>query len=505
VRKQNRSFSSTIRQKKRNLSADDADEFPERQKTFFGLNLFWRTFFMLSLLLISSLVVVLQTARALHFEPLTRQMAMQITSLVNLSRLALTHSDTKTRHILINKIAVRENFLLLPRNDKDQLEPLHPPYPLGQQLGTEIARYLGENTVVAGRVNGAEGVWISFSLDNHHWWLRMDHSRLMAHRNKTWLIWLCTAIVVSLGGAAAIARFLNKPLKQLSDAAKRVRGGDFNNSRLDESVVTNEIRSVNMGFNSMAQKLEKMEQDRAIMLAGISHDLRTPLARLRLETEMSVEDAIARNHMVADIVQLDAIIDKFLEYARPNINQHCEPVNLHNVVSACIYAMQNTREMLISLQIPKELTVMADEVELSRVISNLLENARRYGKDVGRSVTRIHIAARARNKVVQLRLRDHGPGVPPDQLTNLIKPFFRSDSARTAATGAGLGLSIADKIVQRMGGVFTLTNSSSGGLVAHIQLPRAPECPLGQTPQPRLHRPQIKRQSAPLQHNAPAV
>jgi two-component system osmolarity sensor histidine kinase EnvZ len=97
-----------------------------------------------------------------------------------------------------------------------------------------------------------------------------------------------------------------------------VREGDFDASQLDEQAVTSEIREVNIGFNRMAQKLAKLEQDRAVMLAGISHDLRTPLARLRLETEMSVNDDVAREHMVADIVQLDATIDKFLDYARPD-------------------------------------------------------------------------------------------------------------------------------------------------------------------------------------------
>jgi signal transduction histidine kinase len=111
---------------------------------------------------------------------------------------------------------------------------------------------------------------------------------LQPRRRRTWLIWLITAGALSLAGAAAIARLINRPLKQLSYAANRVRDGDFAASRLDEEAVTSEIREVNIGFNRMAQKLAKLEQDRAVMLAGISHDLRTPLARLRLETEMSV-------------------------------------------------------------------------------------------------------------------------------------------------------------------------------------------------------------------------
>ena len=138
-----------------------------------------------------------------------------------------------------------------------------------------------------------------------------------------------------------IARLINRPLKQLSFAASRVRDGDFDASRLDEKAVTSEIREVNIGFNRMAQQLAKIEQDRAVMLAGISHDLRTPLARLRLETEMSVADADAREHMAADIDQLDAIIDKFLDYARPD-HAELKPVLLNDVIEACITPFRTT-------------------------------------------------------------------------------------------------------------------------------------------------------------------
>ena len=207
---------------------------------------------------------------------------------------------------------------------------------------------------------------------------------------------------------------------------------------------------------------------------------------------MSVMDDIAREHMVADIVQLDATIDKFLDYARPD-HVTLTPVNLHAVVSSCVYAVQDHRELQITMHIPEDLNVLADEVELARVISNLLENARRYGKTADTGVTSVEIAAKGRENWVLLKLRDHGAGVPPEQLSNLTKPFFRGDSARTAAAGAGLGLSIVDKTVQRMGGIFALANSSTGGLVAHIQLQRASELPEGVDPKQRLHRPAVKR------------
>jgi two-component system osmolarity sensor histidine kinase EnvZ len=207
------------------------------------------------------------------------------------------------------------------------------------------------------------------------------------------------------------------------------------------------------------------------MLAGISHDLRTPLARLRLETEMSVADPDAREHMAADIAQLDAIIDKFLDYARPE-PAHLEPVSLNAVIDSAVYAVADYSDMRVTVNIPENINVLADEVDLSRVIANLLENARRYGKTDDTGMTLVDIAAKAYDSWVLIKVRDHGKGVAPDLLSRLTNPFFRGDAARTAATGAGLGLAIVEKTVQRMGGMFSLSNTSSGGLAAHIKLRR---------------------------------
>ncbi|WP_313070169.1 sensor histidine kinase [Melaminivora sp.] len=456
-----------------------------------GLNLFWRTFFLLSLLLLGSILAWLQTLRTLEFEPRTLQSAQQIASLVNLSRAALVHADAIARVSLLKTMADQEGVRILPREPADRFEPLAPSA-LGARLTQELTQRLGPGTIVAGSVNGEPGLWIGFTISGDSNWLRMDRSRLDSASGATWLIWLLMAAALSLAGAAAIARLINRPLKQLSYAANRVRDGDFAASQLDEGVVTNEIREVNIGFNRMAQKLAKLEQDRAVMLAGISHDLRTPLARLRLETEMSVLDDVARQHMVADIVQLDATIDKFLDYARPEAVA-LTPVNLHAVVSSCVYAVQDHRELAITMQVPEDLNALADEVELARVISNLLENARRYAKDPQTGITTVDITARGNAQWVVLRLHDHGPGAPADQLSSLTKPFFRGDAARTAAAGAGLGLSIVDKTIQRLGGSFTLANAPDGGLVAHVQLQRAPDLPDGKDPKPRLRRPMIKR------------
>ncbi len=443
-----------------------------RPKTVgWDLSLFWRTFFLLALLLVGSILAWLQTLRALEFEPRAIQTAQQIASLVNLSRAALIHSDSIARVSLIKTMTEQEGVRIVPREPGDTFEPFDTDA-LGKRISLELSARLGPGTFVANSVNKVEGLWVGFMIDDDNYWMRADRARFNRTAGSTWMIWLLTAAALSLAGAALIARLINRPLKQLSFAASRVREGDFEASSLDETVATSEIRAVNIGFNRMTQKLATIEQDRAVMLAGISHDLRTPLARLRLETELSVPDAQARANMAADIAQLDAIIDKFLDYARPG-SAHLRSVALKPVIESCLHGLRNRTDMQIELSVDGDLAVLADEVELGRVLTNLLENALRYGKSVDTGIAVVNITARTNAQSVLIRVRDHGIGVAQEQLASLTTPFYRGEAARTAANGAGLGLAIVDKTISRMGGAFSLSISSTGGLAANIRLQRA--------------------------------
>ena len=445
---------------------------PRRAAPGWDLSLFWRTFFLLALLLVGSILAWLQTLRALEFEPRAVQTAQQIASLVNLSRAALVHSDSIARVSLLKTMTKEEGVRILPREPGDTFEPFDTDA-LGERISLELSARLGPGTVVANSVNKVEGLWVGFVIDGDNYWLRTDRARFNRTAGSTWMIWLLTAAALSLAGAALIARLINLPLKNLSFAASRIREGDFDASTLDETVATSEIRAVNIGFNRMTQKLAMIEQDRAVMLAGISHDLRTPLARLRLETELSIPDAEARANMAADIAQLDAIIDKFLDYARPGSAQ-LRSVALKPVIDACLFGLRNRSDMRVQLNVSADVAVLGDEVELGRVLTNLLENSLRYGKSVDSGIAMVDITARLSGQSVLIRLRDRGIGVAPEQLARLTTPFYRGEAARTAANGAGLGLAIVEKTISRMGGAFSLSRSSTGGLAANIRLQRAP-------------------------------
>ncbi len=436
-----------------------------------ALSLFWRTFFLLALLLVTGVFAWTQTFRALEVEPRAIQAAQQTASLVSLTRSALRSADGINRVALIKGISNQETLKLAPREPADKWEPYDNDR-VSHAIAQELRAQLGPDTVIASSVNGAPGLWVGFSIDKDPYWLQAEPSRVGPMSWSTITLWVSFALLATILGSAAIARLINQPLKELSFAASRIREGEFD-SRLDENTMTSEIRQVNMGFNRMARELAKVEQDRAVMLAGISHDLRTPLARLRLEAEMSVQDDEAKGNMAQDIDQLDAIIDKFMDYARPG-EVRLTPVHLSSVVDREMAAFRDTSQIRITSRVAIDTKVMADDTELGRVLQNLFENARRYGRSTDTGVARVLISYARTGPWVILTVRDHGPGADPRKLAQLTTPFFRGDAARTAATGAGLGLAIVEKAVQRMGGTFEVANAAEGGLMAHIRLKKAP-------------------------------
>ncbi|MCU0969089.1 MAG: ATP-binding protein [Rubrivivax sp.] len=436
-----------------------------------AFSLFWRTFFLLALLLVGGVFAWVQTLRALEFEPRAVQVAQQIAGLVNLSRAALSTVDGIARVTLVKTMGRGEPIRVAPREPKDEWTPYEVDR-FSRRVAAELRATLGADAVVARSVNGQPGLWVGFSIERDRYWLLAEAAPVSPPDPRTWLVWIGIAAVATLVGSAGIAGLINRPLRQLSFAASRIRDGDLE-SRLDENTLTSEIREVNMGFNRMARELARVEEDRAVMLAGISHDLRTPLARLRLEAEMSVADEEARRNMAQDIDQLDAIIDKFMDYARPGETQ-VRPVLISPVIDREAANFRDASQIRIASRVAIDLKVMADETELGRVFLNLFENARRYGRSIDTGIADVQLSYVRAGPWVIVTVRDRGPGVAPEKLAQLTTPFFRGDAARTAATGAGLGLAIVEKAMHRMGGSLELTNAPDGGLMAHLRLRRAP-------------------------------
>lgn len=288
-----------------------------------------------------------------------------------------------------------------------------------------------------------------------------------AEPTLSWGVDLTLAAALAVAAVVIIARKLHPPAPdwRVPPALPRDRTGVVR----DIARPAEEIRDINAGLQRIAREIARAEHDRALMLAGISHDLRTPLARLRLEAEMSVTSIEALRHMAEDIEQLDRLIDQFIAYAR-RVEPRAVDVALLTTTERAAAPFVASGALLVELRVPPELSVSADPVELGRVLQNLLQNAERYAKPATGGTARVSIDARTSQGGVVLQVRDHGPGVAEEQLDRLATPFYRGDHARTAASGAGLGLAIVQRTVSLLGGSMRLSNAAGGGLCVEIRL-----------------------------------
>jgi len=210
-----------------------------------------------------------------------------------------------------------------------------------------------------------------------------------------------------------------------------------------------------------------------VILAGISHDLRTPLARMQLELEMAKLDEDARNGMQSDLTQMDAIIAQFLEYAKPNERARLEHIDLSALLFECAGEAGRLADVRIHSEIAGGIAIMGNTTDLKRVVGNLIENARRYGKTPFTDRADIDILCRMSGNDAIVEIADHGPGVPDADMERLLRPFTRLDTARGQANGAGLGLAIVERVVKRLHGTLVLSNRDSGGLRIAISIPAA--------------------------------
>jgi two-component system osmolarity sensor histidine kinase EnvZ len=276
------------------------------------------------------------------------------------------------------------------------------------------------------------------------------------------LEWSVVILFVMLVGAYVFARYLSRPLRHLSDAVASVGQGK-SPPPLPESGPS-EIVNLNRGFNQMLSNLRQIEQDRALLLAGVSHDLRTPLSRLRLGIEVGTHDPETRQGMVDDVEEMDRIISQFLDFARDGRDTPLEVHDPNDVVATVVERHQRTGHdvRFARSELPR---FPLRATAFLRLVNNLVDNALRHGTPP------VEIATRGANASFVLEVADRGPGIPPDRVEHLKRPFTRGEPARSGAPGAGLGLAIVERIARLHGGTLELLPREGGGTIARVILP----------------------------------
>ncbi|HEY4372094.1 MAG TPA: ATP-binding protein [Burkholderiales bacterium] len=446
---------------------------------FLPQSLLWRTFLLMALLLGLSVVSWVQIFRVYEREPRSVQVATQIAAIVNLTRAALISSKPENRSYLLGELSQSEQIEIYPVESGEVLEPLGQ-RPVFRRIEELLRDKLGAETRFASARNGLAGVWVSFAIEEDEYWVRLRRDRVDPNPPQQWLGWGAAALLLALIGAYFIVWTVNRPLKGLTQAARAVGRGE-NPPKLEEAGAT-EIQALASAFNQMASDLKAADDNRTLILAGISHDLRTPLARLRLGTEMS-SDTTFRDGMVADIEQIDGIIGQFLDFARSGQDEATPlgPVDLAELAQElrAHYESHGHPVRLEGAEAP--LTIQGRRPALKRALHNLIDNALRYSGDAeGHADITLRVGAERR--LAFFEVLDRGPGVPTDQAERLKQPFTRLDVARGTADGSesgaqggsGLGLAIVDRIAHQHGGRFELRAREGGGLNARLTLARSP-------------------------------
>lgn len=299
-----------------------------------------------------------------------------------------------------------------------------------------------------------------------NYWMKIPLQGIGERNVSPIIFYLIVIGVLSVVGGWVFARQLNRPLKALQLAAEDVGSGEFP-GRLRERGST-EIVAVTQAFNKMSAGIKQLEQDRNLLMAGVSHDLRTPLTRIRLATEMmGPNEDYLKEGIVNDIEDMNIIIDQFIAFIRHHKEETQEAIDINSLIKDVVEAEQQGKERDFVLKLdPNIPALMMRPMAIKRVITNLIENALRYSENA----IRIQSAVNYEHKALYFCIADRGPGIPEETIDRIFEPFFQGDSAR-GGEGSGLGLAIIKKIVDMHKGEVILENRKEGGLKATVKLP----------------------------------
>jgi len=420
-----------------------------------------RAFLLIIILIVLSLAASVTIFRHAEQEPRTRQMAQLVVSVVNLTRAAVMSAAPEWRAALLAELAESEGLRVQIAEIDEVLDPL-PDHPPELHMMVEKVRHsLGDNTRFAAQLNGVEALWVSFFIGGEEFWVALPSERIEHPVSQVLLMWGSVVLLLALLGAYFIARQVVHPLKRLALSAQQLGLGGIPQPLPERGA--QEVIAVSAAFNQMSADLAANERERALVLAGISHDLRTPLARVRLAAEL-ISEASLREGLSKDVEQMDAVIRQFLDYARLDENETAVKTEVDVLVREVVNSF-SAASRSINLELQDMPALAVRPLLLKRALANLLDNAIKYGG--GEITVRLYSEA---GKTV-LAVLDRGPGIPIEQCESVKRPFIRLETARSDVTGAGLGLAIVERAARLHHGEFNLDERAGGGLAARLILP----------------------------------
>ncbi len=428
------------------------------------------------LILIATVLIIAQVVSIRIFDyfergPRAEAVAQEIETIVNFTRVSLISSREDKRLELLSELSTKGDIRIYPAYYFEDIEPLAPD-PFLQVIVSKLKARLGENNIVVTNHYGIPGLWVSFAIDQDEFWVVIPTP---GDRPFPWH-WIGWGIIVaglSIIGAYATATRINKPLNLLINATEQLKKGTFPEKLPLDSVT--EFRTMSQTFNEMAESLGKVDQERKVLLAGVSHDIRTPLTRLRIAIEMLPEKIASKlkKSMEEDIFEIDNILNQFIDYVRGFNQEATVTTNLNEFFSHMKKQHQILNRNIVfvsNLKIPIFYDIKP--ISFRRLFDNLINNAFSY------STGEVIITIRKHKENISISVLDDGPGIPPDHIQRLLKPFERFDvisinkkQISDNREGCGLGLAIVDKITEAHNGKLEISNRTKKGLEVKIILP----------------------------------
>ena len=331
--------------------------------------------------------------------------------------------------------------------------------PMDRSLRRELKSTFGNNNYWFNTVNYLDIVEVRIRSGNKNLQFFFPKERIATSSVRLFVLWITLPSIILIFIAILFLKNQTRPISNLAKAAQRFGKGDYINEFRPSGA--REIRNAAYEFDRMAKRINRHLNQRSEMLSGISHDLRTPLTRLKLQLAMINNQQIS-NNMSKDIDEMENMLNDYLQFAKTQAKENTEKINIKNIFKIIENRMNNPN---LKFDIKNEISFYGRKNALERCFSNIINNGLVYGKKITVSVQK------SSNRVI-IFFDDDGPGIPIEQYRNVFKPFFRLDKSRSLnKSGVGLGLAIVEDIVHSHGGNIQLSKSDMGGLQVKISLP----------------------------------
>ncbi len=435
---------------------------------FYGLNKFIKNLlpkqlFYRGLLIVATPIIILQiTITIVFFDSLwiktnkgmTRALVAEIKTFLN----AYENEDTNKEFIIslfkenldIN-INYKNNIEVPEHKDTRWFSPID--RTLRRELKSNYFKYWFDTTSYKKFVD------LKITYDNGHFEFLIPKDRLTSSSARIFVFWITLPALLVISIAMIFLKNQTRPIIKLAEASEKFGKGEDVEEFTPSGAL--EIRKAGYEFDKMRKRIKRHLKQRSEMLSGISHDLRTPLTRIKLQLAL-IKDKKISNELSEDVDEMEKMLNEYLQFAKTGAEERTETLDICNLINSIYLRYKNTN---IKFNYDDKILIQGRKELLKRCFNNFIENSIKNAK-------KIEINAKKMRKYIAIHIEDDGPGIPKKEYENVFKPFYKIDKSRSGSkSSVGLGLSISSDIIKAHGGKINLDKSKMGGLKVTVILP----------------------------------